>query len=88
MTEFAGEDDVPLIKRVGFDYLGAVLELLAVMSYAELARAIGYSSKGAISKILQGGVPTHAHGEAIWVVYREKFGEKPPMSTYQQQGHT
>lgn len=82
------EELPPLIKRVGYDYLGAVLELLTVMSYGELAKAIGYRSKGAISKILQGGLPTHAHGEAIWVTYREKFGTKPPMSTHQQQGHS
>ena len=71
---------------VGYNYVATLLALLRVMTYQEIADEVGYRSKGSVSKILDGAVPDHVHGEAIWSLYLEKFNEKPPM-TVRQSGH-
>lgn len=69
--------------QVGYDYAAAVIELLRVMTYEELARYLGYNSKGAISKVLDGAIPSHVQGEALWALYRDTFNKKPPMNVRQ-----
>ena len=32
-----------------------------------------------ISKIMAGATPSHRHGEAIWALYVDTFGRKPPL---------
>lgn len=68
---------------VGFDYCGAALDLLRVMTYERLAEALGYQSKGSVSQILDGAVPSHVQGEALWALYLQTFNRKPPMSVRQ-----
>lgn len=77
--------NVPAVP-VGFDYAKAVLEILRVKTYEDVAAYLGYESVGAISRILGGSVPSHPIGEAIFVLYRELFGRKPPMTTEQATG--
>ena len=77
-------EELPLYERAGFDYAGALRNLLKKMTYTELAGKIGYSSTGSITAVLKGHVPSHVHGQAIWSLYLETFGEKPPMSDVQR----
>ena len=70
--------DPPLPTQVGFDYSGAMTELLTRFTYSELADRIGYKSVGAVSAVRDGRVPSHVHGEAIWALYKDTFGKKPP----------
>ena len=82
------DSSIPLYSRVGFDYVGALKDLLARMTYEEVAYRLGYKSTGAVASIVKRGhVPSHQHGEALWVLYVEMFGRKPPMSAVQAKGH-
>lgn len=72
--------DLPLHKQVGFDYPAAVRELLEKMTYMELADRIGYEGVGSIGAILHGAVPSHVRGEALWALYCDTFGRKPPLT--------
>ncbi len=72
-----------LPEHVGYNYVAALLALLKRMTYRQVCDALGYRSKGALSKILDGAVPKHIHGEALWALYVETFKEKPPMSVRQ-----
>lgn len=73
---------------VGFDYSAALLRIRGKRTYAEIAEYCGYEDGSAISKIIQGDrEPSHKRGEAIWVLYLELFGEKPPRSHAQAAGH-
>lgn len=71
---------------VGFDYAQAIRELNQKLTYEQIARAIGYVSKGSIRKILAVEmIPNHIAGEALWDLYVDTFGHKPkfrsPKST-------
>lgn len=71
---------------VGFNYSMALLAIRKHRTYEEIAAYLGYDSVGAIGKVIQGSVPSHPVGEAIYVLYRELFGTKPPMSSSQATG--
>lgn len=70
---------LPLHEQVGFDYVKATTELLTKMSRMDLSDRIGYASAGSIHSLLKGRTPSHIHGEAIWALYLEVFGKKPPL---------
>lgn len=73
-----------LCDRVGFNYVAATLDLLrAGVTYERLAEALGYKSKGAISRLLEGSIPSHVQGEALWAFYCATFSRKPPMAVHQ-----
>ena len=69
-----------LFKQVGFDYAGALLELRNLLSYEELAALIGYESKASIARVIGGAEPPHRQGEAIWALYNDLMGKKPPLN--------
>ncbi len=69
----------PRHKRVGYDYVATVRDLLTRMTYEDLAFAVGYESVGSLSGILRGQVPGHIYGEAIWDLYVDTFSRKPPL---------
>ncbi len=71
---------------VGFDYARAVLEIRKFMTYEEIAAFLGYESVGSIGPLLKGRIPNHPQGEAIYTLYRELFGKKPPMTQAQAIG--
>jgi len=69
---------------VGFDYTRAVAELLGKFTYQEIATNIGYRSVGSVTSILKGKVPSHLHGEALWVLYKRTFNRRPPLTDAQR----
>lgn len=71
---------------VGFNYSLAILHILKVRTYQEVADFLGYESVGSIGNIINGRVPNHPQGEAIFVLYRQLFGRKPPMTNEQAAG--
>lgn len=71
-------------QLVGFDYVEAILDLRKRFTYAQLIQKLGYESPAAINKILAGAVPSHERGEALYVLYRETFGRKPPLNIHQR----
>ena len=73
----------PLCEIVGFNYSAATLELLRVMTYDDLKDKLGYQSKGSISQLIDGVIPAHDKGEALWAVYVDTFRRKPPISVRQ-----
>lgn len=74
--------DLPLYEQVGFNYSLAVLELLKVMTYDNIAFSIGYKNRSSVSAILCGSTPGHIQGEALWALYIETFGHKPPLDVH------
>ena len=70
----------------GFDYAQTVRELHGVMTLDQIAEYCGYETHVAVIKLLQGAVPSHPQGQALWVLYRAKFGHKPPMTEEQAAG--
>ncbi len=68
----------------GFDYAATVTELLQKFTYREIADRLGYSSVGSITSILDGKVPSHHHGEALWVLYQRIYGKRPPLTIAQR----
>lgn len=72
-----GSKKTPLVQA-GYDYAMAILELRSRFTYDRIAEFCGYESKGAIANILCGGIPLHPQGEAIYILYFETFGRKPP----------
>lgn len=70
--------DPPLHSQVGYDYASTMRELLTKYTYSEIAERVGYKSVGAVSAVLEGRVPSHVHGEAMWALYKDTFGKKPP----------
>lgn len=74
------------IVPVGFDYIQALLHIRNHRTYEEIAEFIGYDSKNSIARLLNGTVPAHPQGEAIFVLYRMIFGDKPPMNSQQKVG--
>lgn len=75
----------PLIP-VGFNYAKALLAIRKEMTYVQIAEFCGYESKQAVGKIIRGAIPSHVHGEAIYVLHCELFGKKPPMTKEQAAG--
>lgn len=68
-----------LYEQVGFNYIEALAELLTRYTYSEIAHNVGYKSVGSITAVLEGKTPSHRHGEAIWALYVDTFGRKPPL---------
>ena len=69
--------------QLGFDYVAAVSELLNKFTYKEIAERIGYRSTGSVTAVLEGRIPSHSHGEALWLLYKVTFGRRPPLSGVQ-----
>lgn len=70
----------------GFDYQHAVRRLVDPFhySYEQLADFLRYKSKSSVARILDGVVePSHSRGEALYILYVETFGEKPPFKKLQ-----
>lgn len=77
------KDETSLHARVGFDYAQAMKDLLKRLTHMEIAFRIGYQSTGSVTAVVKGVIPSHKHGEALWALYMEVFGTKPPMSEIQ-----
>jgi len=72
---------------VGFYYAQALLDLRNRLTYAQISERLGYDGASSISDIINKGViPSHIRGEALFVLYVEIFGHKPPMSPAQASG--
>ena len=71
--------ELPLYEQVGFDYVATIRELLQKLTYGEIVHRVGYSSVGSISAVLKGNTPSHKHGEALWALYVQMYGKKPPL---------
>lgn len=71
---------------VGFDYAMAMLEIRKMMTYEEIAACLGYESAMSVVNIIKGRLPNHPQGEALYVLYLELFGRKPPMTEEQANG--
>lgn len=72
---------------VGFDYSRALLRIRGQQTYEQVAEFCGFAGKSVVSKIVNDGhIPTHPQGEAIWALYVQLFGEKPPMAGEQARG--
>lgn len=71
--------------QVGFDYAKAVLEINHHgWSYERIAEYCGYEDKSGISRVASGArIPSHPVGEAIYILYVEVFGRKPPNRSCQ-----
>lgn len=69
---------------LGYDYMRAISELLERFTYQEIATSIGYRSVGSITSILSGKVPSHLHGEALWLLYQKTFNRRPPLTDAQR----
>lgn len=61
----------------GYNYKRAVLRLRSRMTDSALAKKLGYSHRNSILKLVNGAIPLHPVGEAIYILYVETFGEKP-----------
>lgn len=73
----------PVHQGFGFDYAQAIKDLLKKFTYSEIVDRLGYRSVGSLTAILDGKIPSHMHGEALWVLYRETYGRKPPLMPLQ-----
>jgi hypothetical protein len=63
----------------GFDYARAVARLRTRFTDHDIALAC-HVSKNTIGEWLNSGrIPGHDHGERLYILYRETFGEKPPV---------
>lgn len=69
--------------EAGFDYVHTILALREHYSYASIAEYCGYEGRASISYMLNGGVPSHPQGEALYILYFETFGKKPPVKNVQ-----
>lgn len=72
---------------VGFDYAETIRQLNKTLTYEQIAEFCGYESRNAVYKILNGSLPAHPQGEALWVLYVKAFGKKPPATIEQALGH-
>mgnify|MGYP001337944245 CR=1 FL=1 len=70
-----------LADLVGFDYAQAIRELNQAFTYEAITKELGYESKNSIYQILNGRIPSHVHGEALWALYCDTFGHKPKFNT-------
>lgn len=75
----------PLVP-VGFDYAKAMIEISRRLTYWQIAEYCGYEGKQSVLDVIQGHIPSHPQGEAIWALYVELFGHKPPHSPAQAAG--
>lgn len=71
---------------VGFDYAEALKSIATQMTYVVIADYIGYESSSSVERVIAGAIPPHPQGEAIWALFREIFGDKPPTSSEQDVG--
>lgn len=62
----------------GFDYAAALREVHRHLTYDQIAEFCGYENKASVFKVLQGAIPDHPHGEAIYILFTEMFRRKPP----------
>lgn len=74
------KDFTPYSELVGFNYSATTLELLKRFTYDELKDLLGYQSKGSISQLIECVIPAHDKGEALWALYMDTFGRKPPLN--------
>ena len=77
-------DGAQIHHQLGFDYARAMKDLLERFTYREIAERLGYNSVGSITAVLDGKVPSHLHGQALWVMYWTTFGRRPPLTPVQQ----
>ena len=77
-------NDVSVHLGLGFDYVQAMKDLLERFTYREIAERLGYNSVGSITAVLDGKVPSHLHGQALWLTYWTTFGRRPPLTPVQQ----
>ena len=70
----------PLSRHdVGFDYARALTEISEQMTYDQIAEYCGYENRASIFRVMNGAIPPHPQGEAIWSLYCVLFGRKPPL---------
>lgn len=75
----------PIHEEVGFDYAQTVRELNRVWTYDQIAECCGYESPRSVRNLLDLNpangpvIPSHRAGEALWAMYVETFGRRPPM---------
>lgn len=77
--------NVPTVP-VGFDYVKALLDIRRQKTYEQIAEYCGYEDRSAVARVISGAIPAHPQGEAIWSLYVELYGSKPPLSTQQASG--
>jgi hypothetical protein len=65
------------LTPTGFDYRKAILRIRGKMTYQEISEYCGYENASSIARILQGTIPLHPQGEAIYYLYCNLFNEKP-----------
>lgn len=70
--------------QAGYDYPAAILELRNRFTYDEIAQYCGYESSKSIGWILRGKEPKHRSGEALYILFVETFGRKPPQHIKRQ----
>lgn len=71
---------------VGFDYAKALLEIRRHMTYEQIAAFCGYEGASGVAWVINGGIPSHPQGEAIWSLHCNLLGRKPPVSPLQAAG--
>lgn len=76
---------IPFVP-VGFDYAKALLHIRQHRTYEQIAEFCGYANPSSIQRLLAGSPPAHPQGEAIYVLYQQIFGRKPPMTHDQASG--
>lgn len=76
-----------LPHEVGYDYRQAVLEINhGGWSYEQIAFFCGYEDRSSIARVAAGQrIPNHRAGEALYILYVELFGEKPPLNVADSQ---
>lgn len=69
------------VVDAGFDYQRTVLELRVVKTYQQIAEFCGWASHSAVADVAAGRrIPSHPQGEALWILYLDLFGKKPPLN--------
>lgn len=79
---------VLLQNEVGYDYSRAVLEInhAGGWSYEDIAEFCGYEGRSAIARVASKAItPSHPRGEALYILYVELFGKKPPLNVADRQ---
>lgn len=66
-----------LVDQVGFDYAQTVRKLNQIFTYEQIAKSVGYKNVNSVARIMNGAIPSHIHGEALWALYIDTFGAKP-----------
>lgn len=83
ISDKIGDEKKEIHKGLGFDYAQAINDLLKKFTYQEIADRLGYRSVGSITAVIEGKIPSHMHGEALWVLYIATYGRKPPLTSVQ-----